>query len=170
MASLFNRCSGPWKARLVRLGFNLHPAYRGTGGRVEYVSPDMTLIRVRVPLVRRTRNLVGSIFGGTLFAITDGPHPLMLMMGLGRDYIVWDKSASIQYKKPGKGTLYADFIISAQELVDVRNILTGQPELDRTYRVELKDSEGVVHSIVDRTVYIANKNYYKQKISDRKAA
>jgi hypothetical protein len=164
MHSLFNRCSNKWKARIVRLGFNLHPAYRRTGGRVDYVSPDITLIRVSLPFRRRTRNLVGSIFGGSLFAITDGPHPTMLIMGLGRDYVVWDKAATIQYKKPGRSTLYADCIVSAEELAKVRDILTRQPEVDRIYRVELKDRNGVVHSIVERTVYIANKDHYKQKI------
>jgi acyl-coenzyme A thioesterase PaaI-like protein len=152
-----------WKARMIRLGFNLHPAYRRTGGRVEYVSPDLTLIRVRLSLRRSTRNMVGSIFGGSLFAVTDGPHPLMLIMGLGREYIVWDKAASIQYKRPGRSTLYADFIITAEEIAEVREILTRQPEVDRVYRVELKDRGGVIHSVVERTVYIANKDHYEQK-------
>jgi len=164
MHSWFNRFPNKWKARIVRLGFNLHPAYRRTGGRVDYVSPDITLIRVSLPFRRRTRNLVGSIFGGSLFGITDGPHPTMLIMGLGRDYVVWDKAASIQYKKPGRSTLYADCIVSAEELAEVRDILTRQPEVDRIYRVELKDRNGVIHSIVERTVYIANKDHYKQKI------
>lgn len=163
MQFLFKRCSNEWKTRLVRLGFNLHPAYRRTGGRVDYVSPDMTLIRVRLPLSRGTRNLAGTIFGGSLFSITDGPHPAMLIMGLGRDYIVWDKAASIQYKKPGRSTLFADCIVTAEEIAEVRDILTRQPEIDRIYRVELKDRNGVIHSVVERTVYIANKDYYKQK-------
>ena len=152
-----------WKPYLIRLGFNLHPAYRRTGGRVEFVSPDLTSIRVRLSLNRGTRNLVGSIFGGSLFAVTDGPHPLLLIMALGRDYIVWDKAASIQYKKPGRSTLYADCIVSAEEIAEVKDILTRQPEVDRIYRVELKDRSGVVHSVVERTVYIANKDHYKHK-------
>jgi Domain of unknown function (DUF4442) len=152
-----------WKTHVIRVGFNLHPAYRRTGGRVEYVSPDMTLIRIRLPLNRGTRNMVGSIFGGSLFAITDGPHPFLLIMALGREYVIWDKAASIQYKKPGRTTLYADFVVTAEEVAEIRDILTRQPEVDRVYRVELKDSGGVVHSVIERTVYIANKEHYKQK-------
>jgi len=148
----------------------LHPAYRSTGGRIDYVSPDLTLIRVRLPFIRRTRNTVGSIFGGSLFSVTDGPHPTLLMMGLGEDFIVWDKAASIQFKKPGRSTLYADCIITAEEVAEVREILTRQPEVDRVYRVEIKDSSGVVHSIVERTVYIANKAYYSQKIKREETA
>lgn len=152
-----------WRPALVRLGFNWHPAFRGTGGRVDYVSPDLTLIRVKLVLNRRTRNVVGSLFGGALFAITDGPHPTLLMLGLGPDYIVWDKAASIQYKRPGRTTLYGDCAIDAGELDKVRSILSKQPEVDRVYRIELKDRHGVVHSIVERTVYIAHKSHYNQR-------
>jgi acyl-coenzyme A thioesterase PaaI-like protein len=160
---LLNKCPQSWKPFVIRYGFNLHPAYRRTGGRVDYVSPDLSTIRVRVPLNRGTRNLVGTIFGGSLFAITDGPHPFLLILALGRDYVIWDKAASIQYKRPGRTTLYGDCIITAEEIAEVKDILTRQPEVDRVYRVELKDDNGVVHSIVERTVYVANKEHYQQK-------
>ena len=62
----------PWGARLVRMGFNLHPAFRSTGGRVVHVAPDLCHIRVRLPLTWKTKNIVGSLYGGSLFAITDG--------------------------------------------------------------------------------------------------
>jgi hypothetical protein len=165
--SWLDRLPRSWKPYVIRFGFNLHPAYRRTGGRVEYVSPDLTLIRVRLQLNRSTRNLVGSIFGGSLFAVTDGPHPFLLITALGSDYIVWDKAASISFKRAGRSTLYADCIVSAEEVAEVREILTRQPEVDRIYRVELKDGDGIVHSIVERTVYIANKEYYKQKSKAR---
>jgi acyl-coenzyme A thioesterase PaaI-like protein len=160
---LLNKCPQRWKPFVIRYGFNLHPAYRRTGGRVDYVSPDLATIRVRVPLNRGTRNLVGTIFGGSLFAITDGPHPFLLILALGRDYVIWDKAASIQYKRPGRTTLYGDCTITAEEIAEVKDILTRQQEVDRVYRVELKDESGVVHAIVERTVYIANKEHYRQK-------
>jgi acyl-coenzyme A thioesterase PaaI-like protein len=152
-----------WRARMVRMGFNLHPAFRGTGGRVEHVAPDLSHIRIRLPLSWRTRNVVGSIYGGSLFAVTDGVHPMMLMSALGEDVIVWDKAASIRYRKPGYTTLYADFLLDADEVAAIRAALRNTPELDRTYQVELKDSHGTVHTVVERTVYIADKNHYRQK-------
>jgi acyl-coenzyme A thioesterase PaaI-like protein len=160
---LLKKCPERWKPHLIRYGFNLHPAYRRTGGRVDYVSPDLTTIRVRVPLNCSTRNLVGTIFGGSLFAVTDGPHPFLLIRALGRDYVIWDKAASIQYKRPGRTTLYGDCTITAEEIAEVKDILTRQQEVDRVYRIELKDESGVVHSVVERTVYIANKAHYRQK-------
>jgi acyl-coenzyme A thioesterase PaaI-like protein len=158
-----SRVPPAWRARMMRMGFNLHPAFRGTGGRVEHVAPDLSHIRVRLPLSWRTRNVVGSIYGGSLFAVTDGLHPLMIMAALGKEVVVWDKAASIRYKKPGLTTLFADFALPPDEVLAIRNALRDSPELDRTYEVELKDEDGVVHTVVERTVYIADKNHYRNK-------
>ncbi|MDQ7988279.1 MAG: DUF4442 domain-containing protein [Candidatus Dactylopiibacterium sp.] len=160
----------PWLAPLVRWGFNWHPAYRRTGGRVDYVAPDLSHIRVSLGLRRSTRNMVGSIFGGSIFAVTDGPHPFMLIWALGPDYIVWDKSASIRFRKPGMKTLYADFHIPPEEVERIRAQLTEAPELDCNYLVELRDADGIVHAQVERTLYIAHKAHYKQKKDTRRPA
>lgn len=157
------KLSPAWRARMVRLGFNLHPAFRGTGGRVVHVARDLRHIRIRLPLSWKTKNIVGSLYGGSLFAITDGAHPMMLMAALGDGYIVWDKAASIRYRKPGYTTLYADFVLGAAEIGEIRAALARYPELERTYTVELKDAQGTVHTVVERTVYIAEKNYYRNK-------
>ena len=157
------RLSPAWRARMVRLGFNLHPAFRGTGGRVVHVARDLRHIRVALPLSWKTKNIVGSLYGGSLFAITDGAHPMMLMAALGDGYIVWDKAASIRYRKPGYSTLFADFTLTDETLIDIRRALLECPELERTFTVELKDIHGTVHTVVERTVYIAEKNHYRQK-------
>ena len=157
------RLSPSWRARMVRLGFNFHPAFRGTGGRVVHVAKDLRHIRIRLALNWKTRNIVGSLYGGSLFAITDGAHPMMLMAALGDNYIVWDKAASIRYRKPGYTTLYGDFVLRKEEIAEIRAALLEVPELERTFLVELKDDQGTVHTIVERTVYIAEKNYYRQK-------
>jgi acyl-coenzyme A thioesterase PaaI-like protein len=155
-----------WRPLAVKLGFNFHPAFRGTGGRVVAVSPDLRRMRVRLPLSWRTRNVVGTLFGGSLFAVTDGPHPTMLMMALGRDYVVWDKAATIRFRKPGREALYADMTVTSEEIADIRAALAKAPEVDRDFVVELKDRQGVVHAVVERTVYVADKNYYTQKVEE----
>lgn len=158
-----------WQARVMRLGFNLHPAFRGTGGRVQYISPDLSHVRVRLPLNWRTRNALGTIYGGSLFSVTDGPHPTMLMLTLGQNAIVWDKAATIRYRRPGRETLYADFLITPEEIADIHADLARHGETERTYLVELKNREGLVHAQVERTVYIADKAHYKQKLSEKTA-
>lgn len=148
---------------MVRLGFNFHPAFRGTGGRVVYVARDLRHIRICLPLSWKTKNIVGSLYGGSLFAITDGAHPMMLMAALGDGFVVWDKSASIRFRKPGYSTLYADFVLSDEEVAGIYAALAENPELEQTFVVELKDAQGVVHAAVERTVYIAEKGFYQQK-------
>ena len=84
-------------SRWLRWRFNLFPAYRGVGARVEYIASDFREVRVRLPLSWRTRNYVGTIFGGSLYGAVDPIYMIMLIHLLGREYIVWDKSASIRF-------------------------------------------------------------------------
>jgi acyl-coenzyme A thioesterase PaaI-like protein len=98
-----------FKSRRFRWFWNFFPAYRGTGGRVTYIADDFHEIRVKLPLSWRTRNYVGTIYGGSIYASIDPIYMLMLMHILGSEYIVWDKAAKIRFKKPGKETLYVDF-------------------------------------------------------------
>ena len=99
--------SSLWRILPVRWrphAFNLFPAFRGTGGRVRFVSSDFREVSVELPLNWRTRNYVGTIFGGSLYACVDPFYMIMLIQTLGPEYVVWDKSASIRFRKPGRGS------------------------------------------------------------------
>ena len=153
-----------WHPLLLKTGFNWFPAWRATGGRVVEVSKDLRRIVVALPLKRGTRNAVGTIFGGSLFATTDGLHPTLLALHLGHDYIVWDKAGAIRYRKPARTTLFAEFSIDDAEIAVVRETVAEIGECERTYTVELRDAQGVVHTEVERTVYVASKAFYAQKL------
>jgi hypothetical protein len=45
-------------SRRMRWLTNVFPAYRGTGGRVTYISDDWREVRIRLALSWRTRNYV----------------------------------------------------------------------------------------------------------------
>ena len=145
------------RTRLNRLAFNLFPAYRGTGGRVAYVAHDWSEVRVRIPLNRRTRNYVGTIFGGSMYGAVDPIYMLMLIKILGPAYVVWDKAATIQFRRPGRSTLHARFVIGAAEVKAIHAALRGARSVERVYTVELTDAEGVVHATVEKTLYIRRK-------------
>ena len=138
----------------MRWGFNLFPAYRGTGARVTYMSGDWREVHVRLPLNWRTRNYVGTIFGGSLYGAVDPHYMIMLIKILGPDYIVWDKAATIRFKKPGRGTLYARFVIPEEEIQTIRRLVETEHSIDRVYRADLADENGVVHAEVEKTIYI----------------
>jgi len=138
----------------MRWGFNFFPAFRGTGARVTYISGDFHEVHVELPLNWRTRNYVGTIFGGSLYGAVDPHYMIMLIKILGPGYTVWDKAATIRFRKPGRGKLFARFVISEDEIARVRRLLETENSIDRVYHVDLTDSAGVVHASVEKTVYI----------------
>jgi len=138
----------------MRWGFNFFPAFRGTGAQVTYISGDFHEVHVELPLNWRTRNYVGTIFGGSLYGAVDPHYMIMLIKILGPGYTVWDKAATIRFRKPGRGKLFARFVISEDEIARVRRLLETENSIDRVYHVDLTDSAGVVHASVEKTVYI----------------
>jgi len=143
-----------WHTRIMRWKFSLFPAWRGTGVRLKYIASDYREVRVELPLSWRTRNYVGTIFGGSLYGSVDPVYMIQLMLLLGRDYVVWDKAATIRFRKPGRSTLTATFRIDDAELQTIRELTANGEAVDRVYTVDLVDAEGVVHASVEKTIYI----------------
>ncbi|MBX3287953.1 MAG: DUF4442 domain-containing protein [Acidobacteria bacterium] len=144
-------------SKSFRWMFNLFPAYRGTGGRVTYIADDWHEVRIKLPLNWRTRNYVGTIYGGSIYASIDPIYMLMLMKILGPDYIVWDKAAKVRFRKPGRETLYAEFLLSDDEIAEIKRLAENERSIDRIYDLELRDKNGVVHAQIEKTLYIARK-------------
>lgn len=143
--------------KIDRLKFNFFPAYRGTGARVVYIADDYREIRVKIPLSWRTRNYVGTIYGGSMYGGVDPIYMLMLIKTLGAGYVVWDKAAQIRFKRPGRETLFADFVLTGEELSEIKKILEAEKSVDRIYTVKLADRNGKVHALIEKTLFIAKK-------------
>jgi len=156
-------------ARLYRLILNLWPCMRASGGRVTHLSGDFTLATVRLPLNWRTRNAVGTIFGGSMFSAADPMFMLMLREILGKDYVVWDKGATARFKRPARVTLLADFNITPEMLAGLRGLLDGRNEAVFTWTVAYKDRQGTVYAEFDRVMYVATKTFYEAKLANRAA-
>lgn len=150
--------SESWKTRLTRWQFNLFPAYRGSGGRVTYIRHDWSEVHVTVPLSWRTRNYVGTIYGGSLYGAVDPIYMLMLLKLLGPAYTVWDKAASIRFRRPGRSRLFATFLLSPEVVEGIRAELLQAPKLDRVFLVELKDAAGTVHASIEKTVHVSRRS------------
>ena len=165
LPSFWKRIPPRWKPTLLRIGLNWFPAYRATGARIVEISSDLKRVVVRLPLHRGTRNGVGTLFGGSLYAATDPIFALLLAVHLGPDYIVWDKAAAIRYRKPGREALTAEFTISDADVAEVRADVAQNGACDRTFMAQFRDAQGIVHTEVDKTVYIACKQHYKARQS-----
>jgi len=146
------------RTRWLRWRFNyLFPAFRRTGGRITYIADDWREVRVELPLNWATRNYVGTTFGGSLYAAADGHLMVMLIKLLGPGYVVWDKAATIRFKKPGRTTLYARFAIDERETTAIRELLGHEAKVDRRYQVDWTDRAGVIHASVEKTIHIRRK-------------
>ncbi len=143
-----------WATRRARWLFNWFPAYRGTGARVLHIAADWSEVRIRVPLSRRTRNYVGTIFGGSLYGGIDPIYMLMLIKILGPEFVVWDKAATIRFLRPGRTTLTATFKLEPEQIREIREAAMARGKVEREFEVQLVDRDGVVHATSTKTVHI----------------
>ena len=143
-----------WRRRLTRWGFNLFPAFRATGARLTHVADDWREVRVRLPLNWRTRNYVGTLFGGSMYGALDPVYMIMLIKTLGRGYVVWDKAASIRFLRPGRETLFATFRLEDADVRAIRAAVAEKGKTEWSFTVELKNAAGEVHASCEKVLSI----------------
>lgn len=144
-------------ARRLKRWVNLYPPYLGAAVRVTYIANDLRRIEVEMPLRFYNRNYVGTHFGGSLYSMCDPFYMLMLINILGPDYIVWDKAATIRFKKPGKGVMKATFELTEEKIAEIRAAAEVQPKVEPQFQVLVKDAEGAVVAEIDKVLYIKKK-------------
>ena len=115
---------------------------------------DYKEVHVALPLNWRTRNYVGTIYGGSIYGAVDPIYMIMLMKVLGPAYVVWDKTAAIRFRRPGRTTLFARFLVTDEVVDGIRKELESVEKLDRHFTVELKDASGEVHAIIEKTINV----------------
>lgn len=137
---------------------NLYGPFVGAGVRLEKMTKDYRYARVSMKLTFYNKNYMGTQFGGSLYSMVDPWYMLMLIKNLGRDFIVWDKAAHIQFKRPGRGKVIAEFNLTEAHLEEIRATLVTQNKMDYHFKVEIKDEEGKLIAEVDKVVYIRKKS------------
>lgn len=143
--------------RHIRLWMNLWPPFLGAGIRVKRLDRDWRSIDVQMNLRFYNRNYVGTHYGGSLYSMTDPFYMLMLIENLGREYIVWDKSASIRFRRPGRDRVTAQFRISEEQLTSIREQLNAAEKVEPTFSVEVRDESGEVVALVEKVVQVRRK-------------
>jgi acyl-coenzyme A thioesterase PaaI-like protein len=142
-----------WLLRLL----NLYPPYLGAGVRVR-ASADLHTFDVRMKLRRWNRNYVGTHFGGSLYTMCDPFYMLILFEQLGRDYIVWDKAATIRFRRPGKGMVRAVFHIPPEKIEEIRAAADREGKVEPVFTVEVRDEQGELVAEVEKVLYVRRKN------------
>lgn len=141
-------------ARVLRIALNLWPPFLGAGIRVEAISKDFRYARIGLKLRLLNRNMWGVHFGGSLFAMTDAFYSIMLKHNLGIDYMVWDKAASIEFIKPGRGRVFAEFRLDAETIEAVRQATQHGDKHLPELRVNVMDERGDLVAAVHKTLYV----------------
>jgi len=147
-----------WNSEALRARINQYAPYVGAGITVTHLAQDASEIRVQMPLEDTNRNLVGTHFGGSLYAMVD-PHLMILVMArLGPDYTVWDKSATIDFQRPGTGLVHATIRVTAAEVEAIRDaVQEGAPAFPE-WVIEIVDEQGNVVASVGKTLYVRQKS------------
>ena len=145
-----------WRDYLLPF-WSLWPPFLFSGIRVKILSKDFRHIRTTLKLRFYTANFVGTQFGGSLFAMTDPPYMIMLIKNLGPQYSIWDKSATIRYLKPGRTHVTAEFILTEDDLNEIRTQLQDKDRIIWERTVQIKDLNGEVVAEVDKVISIKKK-------------
>lgn len=152
------------ESTLFKVGFNLSPMYRRSTARIEYVSDDLKTVRIKIPISYKNRNYIGSIFGGSLFSAVDPIPMIQLMYLLKEEYIVWDKSAHIRFKRPARENMYASFEFTHEEIQDILKKVAENKEIEHPKTTFITNKTGdIIYCEVIKTIYIADKEFYKKK-------
>ena len=143
--------------RRLALGMSLWTPNLFSGIRVRRFSADWTEATVELHVNAITRNYVGTAFGGSMSAMTDPYFFMLVMHQLGRDYVVWDTRGEIEFVKPGRGVLTAEFSVPRAKAQELRERARGGAKVLEWFETEITDAAGDVVARVRREVYVREK-------------
>ena len=144
-----------FSAAQLRQGMKWWPPFLGAGIRVKRFSDDFLDVEVEMKLGRLNRNAVGTHFGGSLYAMTDPFFAIMLMHNLGDRHLVWDKSGSIEYVAPGRGTVHSRFVLTEGRLAEIRAQAEGGEKVLPEFQVEVRHvNDDSLVALVRKVLYV----------------
>lgn len=136
---------------------SLYPPYIGAGIKLKKVNKDFTRFEVQLKMTRFNKNIFGTHFGGSLYAMSDPFFVFIILNYLGKDYIVWDKSAKIDFLKPGKGTVKAVFEIKKEKLEEIKQEINKKGKNTYFFISEIINQKNEIIARVKKEIYIKKK-------------
>lgn len=133
---------------------NIYPPYLGAGISVDNISEDWKELHVSMSLRWYNRNFVGTHFGGSLYALIDPHLMLLLIQLLGKEYIVWDKAASIEFIKASKKKVSAVISISEDTLEEIKQNTEDGKKYLPTFSIEIRDEDDELVAIAEKVIYV----------------
>jgi acyl-coenzyme A thioesterase PaaI-like protein len=151
------------RSKWYRRTINWWPCIWCSGGKITFVSGDFRELHVRLGLGIRTRNRVGTVYGGSIYSSIDPYFMLMFMEILGKGYVVWDKGATVKFIRPITGRVKCRFLISGELVETVKHQIAANGQYVFELPLQYEDDEGRVYATFTKIVYTASKEYYKNK-------
>ena len=145
------------KASIFKFGLNLWPPFLFSGVHITAISPDYHHARVELRMRPWNRNYVGTHFGGSLFAMTDPFWMLLVMANLGSNYYVWDKAGTIDFVKPGRGVVHAEFNLDPAVLAQIKEATAHGEKYLHWFDTDVLNAQGEVVAKVRKQVYVKRK-------------
>lgn len=157
------------RTKMMRWAFNFWPCIWCTGSRVTFIAGDFRELHVQLRLNIRTRNRVGTVFGGSIYSSVDPYYMLLLMEVLGKNYVVWDNAASIKFVRPITGTVKCKFEIKEETVNEIKRQIDDRGEFTFELPLVYVDGKDKVFAAFSKTIYVADKLFYKNKLANRAA-
>lgn len=158
-AKIMGKLSSSISAGALAKAWSMWAPFRGAKISVDHISEDYKQVDVSMKLGIKNRNIVGTHFGGSLYAMTDPFYMVMLMKILGKEYIVWDKSANIKFKKPGRSKVRALYRLTDDDIQFIKDQISKDQRRTCLWnkKVEILDEQDEIVAEVDKVVYIKKK-------------
>lgn len=137
---------------------SFYPPFFGAGIKVKVVDEKELILEVAMALKVTNKNYVGTHFGGSLYSMTDPFFMLILMNKIGKDYLVWDKKASIQFKKPGKGRVRARFEVPREKVEEIKEAVARHGKWEPEFTVDILNEDDQVVASVHKTLWVKKKS------------
>lgn len=136
---------------------NAWPPFLFSGIRIEEIGEDFRSVRVRLRRTALTSNYVGTLFGGSLFAMTDPFWMILVLRNLGPGYVVWDKAAQIEFVSPGRSSVTATFDLTDEVLDELRAAAADGAKVLRWFETDVVTDDGTVVARVRKQLYVRRK-------------
>jgi len=133
---------------------SIYPPYAGAGVRVRRLAGDPPGFEARMPLRFWNANYYGTHFGGSLYSMCDPFFVLILAPALGDGYAVWDKVATIRFRRPGRGLVRARFEISRERVEEIRQLADRDGKAEPLFTAEVRDAAGELVAEVEKLISV----------------
>ena len=147
-----------------RRAINFWPCIWCTGSKITFCAADFTELHVQLDLNLRTRNRVGTVFGGSIYSSIDPHFMLMFMEIMGREYVCWDKAASFKFLRPITGKVKCRFLVPLETIAKVKAEIAANGQCSFDMPLQYEDDGGRAYAVFTKTIYVASKEFYKQKV------